>query len=66
VKYHFRLVVNVASHTYSVFVTPAGGSEQTVATNFSFRSEQSGVTSLNNWAVWAQVGSVTACGFNTH
>jgi hypothetical protein len=66
VKYHFRLVVNVASHTYSVFVTPAGGSETTVATNFSFRSEQSGVTSLNNWATWAQVGSVTACGFGTH
>jgi hypothetical protein len=66
VGYHFRLVVNVASHTYSVFVTPAGGSEQTVASNFAFRSEQSGVTSLTSRGVWASTGSLTACGFITH
>jgi poly(beta-D-mannuronate) lyase len=66
VRYHFRLVVNVASHTYSVFVTPAGGSEQTVGSNFAFRSEQSGVTSLSSWAVWASTGSLTACGFTIH
>src|SRR5262249_8011538 len=30
--YHFRLAVNVPTHTYSVFVTPAGGTEQTVGT----------------------------------
>jgi hypothetical protein len=66
VRYHFRLVVNVGSHTYSVFVTPAGGSETTVATNFSFRSEQASVSSLNSWGVWASTGSVTACGFGVH
>ena len=27
VSYHFRLVVNVTAHTYSVYVTPAGGSD---------------------------------------
>src|SRR5262245_56507158 len=37
VSYHFRLVVNVPTHTYSVYVTPAGGAEQTVGTNFAFR-----------------------------
>jgi hypothetical protein len=47
VKYHFRLVVNVPAHTYSVFVTPAGGAEQTLGTAFAFRTEQAGVTSLN-------------------
>src|SRR5713101_3504901 len=25
--FHFRLVVNVTAHTYSIFVTPPGGSE---------------------------------------
>jgi hypothetical protein len=29
VSYHFRLVVNVTAHTYSVYVTPAGGTELT-------------------------------------
>src|SRR6185436_13399917 len=37
VKYTFRLVVNVPARTYSIFVTPAGGTEQTVGTNFAFR-----------------------------
>src|SRR2546430_3395171 len=39
-SYLFRLAINVTAHTYSVFVTPAGGSEQTVGTNFAFRTEQ--------------------------
>jgi hypothetical protein len=51
VSYHFRFVVNVAAHTYSVFVTPAGGSELTVGSNFAFRTEQAGVTALDNFNV---------------
>ncbi|PYX88879.1 MAG: hypothetical protein DMG67_16315 [Acidobacteria bacterium] len=46
VKYHFRLAINVTAHTYSIFVTPAGGSEITVGSNFAFRTEQNTVTSL--------------------
>jgi len=48
VMYHFRVPINLASHTYSVFVTASGGSEQTVATNYAFRIEQAGATALNN------------------
>src|SRR6266498_4498244 len=40
VTYHFRLVVNVPAHTYSVFVRPAGGSELTVGSNFAFRDRK--------------------------
>jgi hypothetical protein len=50
-KYHFRLAVNVPAHTYSIFVTPPGGSEQTIGTGFAFRTEQNTVTSLDNWGV---------------
>jgi hypothetical protein len=49
--YHFRLVVNVPAHTYNIFVTPPGGSEQTIGSNFSFRTEQNTVTSLDNWGI---------------
>jgi hypothetical protein len=49
VSYHFRLVVNVTAHTYSVFVTPAGGSELTVGSNYAFRSTANTMTSLNDW-----------------
>lgn len=51
VKYHFRMSVNVATHTYSAFVTPPGGSEITIGSNFAFRTEQAAVTSLNTFNV---------------
>jgi hypothetical protein len=49
VSYHFRFVVNVTAHTYSVFVTPSGGSELTVGSNYAFRSTANTMTSLNDW-----------------
>jgi hypothetical protein len=62
VTYHFRMVVNVATHTYSIYVTPSGGSELTVGTNYAFRTEQAAVASLNTWNVDVNTspgGSVT-------
>ena len=47
--YHFRMVINVAAKTYSAYVTAPGGSEQTIASNYAFRTEQAGVTSINNF-----------------
>jgi hypothetical protein len=61
--YHFRLVINIPAHTYSIFVTPPGGTELTVGTNFAFRSEQSTVTSLDHFGVFAASGSSTVCNF---
>jgi hypothetical protein len=51
IKYHIRMVVNVAAKTYSVYVTPQAGSEIILANNFAFRTEQSGVGQLNNFAI---------------
>src|SRR3989442_1938844 len=62
-SYHFRLVVDVPSHTYAAYVTPAGGPEPTIGTGLAFRSEQSTATALGNWAVAAGVGSHTGCNF---
>lgn len=66
VTYHFRLTIDVSTHTYSVFVTPAGGSEQTVGTNLLFRTEQNTVTSLDHWGVIVNntsSGTLKVCGF---
>lgn len=62
-SYHFRMAVDIGTHTYSVFVTAPGGSEQTVGSGFAFRTEQSGVGQLNSWGVYSEVGSETVCGF---
>src|SRR6266576_2805636 len=59
--YHFRLDVNLASHSYTTYVTPAGGTEQPVGTAFAFRTEQSAVSALNNLGVYAAAGSATVC-----
>src|SRR5579864_1273649 len=56
--YHFRFVVSLSSHTYSLYVTPPGQSEQTVASNYAFRTEQQSVTTLNYWSVFADVNSM--------
>jgi hypothetical protein len=45
--YRMRMLVNVASRTYSVFVTPPGQPEVALAKNYAFRSQQAAVKSLN-------------------
>ncbi|NLF32850.1 MAG: hypothetical protein GX591_18430, partial [Planctomycetes bacterium] len=49
--YHVRMVVDVPYHTYSVYVTPDGGSEVALATDYAFRTEQQSVSSLDNWTL---------------
>ena len=62
--YHVRMVVNISSHTYSVFVTPPGKSEMTLATNYAFRTEQGNITSLNYWSPISDIGAETVCNAN--
>lgn len=54
--YHFRLAVDLPSHVYSVYVTPAGSSEVRLANSYAFRTEQNGVTYLDNWATVSETG----------
>jgi len=61
-NYHFRVLVNGPARTYNVYVTPEGGTQETLATDYAFRSEQSSVTSLANWAAWSDTGgSMDVC-----
>jgi hypothetical protein len=62
-SYHFRLALNVATRTYSAFVTPEGGSETVIGSNFAFRTEQAAVTSLGNWSTYDDIGTHTVCNF---
>src|SRR5205823_3651362 len=60
-SYRFRLVIDVPTHTYAAYVTPAGGSEATIGVGYAFRTEQSAVTSLGNYTVYAATGTHTVC-----
>src|SRR6266516_3245545 len=60
-SYHFRLDVDLASHSYTAYVTPTGATEQLVGSAFAFRTEQSAVSALNNLGVYAAAGSATVC-----
>jgi hypothetical protein len=55
--YHFRLLVNVSNHTYSVYVTPSGGDEQLLANNYAFRAEQVNAAALNNVGIIVDTSS---------
>lgn len=61
--YAFRLSVDPAAKRYSVWVTPPGAAERTLAANYAFRTEQAGVSSLANWALIATSGGHQVCGF---
>ena len=61
--YKFRLAVDPAAHRYSAFVTPPGAAERTIASNYAFRSEQAGTSSLDNLALQSGAGAHQVCAF---
>lgn len=60
-RHHFRLVVDVPTGRYSAYVTPAGGSEVTIATNYKVRAGSGSVTSLDDLGFRAATGAHTVC-----
>jgi hypothetical protein len=58
--YHFRVVVNLSGGTYSVYVTPPGQSEQTLATNYAF---QVSASSLDHYGAQDTAASLVVCNF---
>jgi len=58
-SYHVRMLIDVTTHTYSVYVTPEGESEIALATDYAFRTDQAGVTELNAWAMIASTDKGT-------
>jgi len=60
-QYTFQLTINPATKRYSVFVTAPGGAQVELASNYAFRSSQSRVSSLNNWATYSTGGTETVC-----
>jgi hypothetical protein len=61
--YRVRMALNVPAHSYSVYVTPPGGSEQALALNYAFRSEQAAATTLSALASITNGGILQICNF---
>jgi hypothetical protein len=61
--YHVRVQVDVAARTYSAWLKPAGGTEVAIAQGYHFRTEQQGVTGLDNWVVASDGDGLQACNF---
>jgi len=55
--YHFRLVVRVPSHNYDIYVTPDGQTEKTIGINYGFRVQQTTITQVTGWCLFAGVGT---------
>ena len=50
-EYHIRMVINVATSTYDIYVTPDGESEITLGGGYDFRTGQIGVGTLDYWSL---------------
>ena len=62
-SYRVKLVIDVASHTYTAFVRPTGARRYTrIGGTLHFRTSQQSVEALDTATVTAGVGSVSACG----
>jgi hypothetical protein len=65
-RYRFRLEVHVQPRVYSVYVTPEGGSEVQIGSNYAFRTEQAAVPSLDHRVavVAGNTGTLSVCNFS--
>ncbi|MCB9590931.1 MAG: hypothetical protein H6718_36335 [Polyangiaceae bacterium] len=65
-EFHFRMTVDLSTHTYSVWVTPSGGAETQIAANYNFRPTLNTVTELRNAAGRTQtnVQPIRICNFS--
>ena len=59
VAYSFACSINMTANTYSVSVTPAGGSSTVLATNYVFRASQPDPTELDNFGMFIVSGTAT-------
>ncbi len=62
--YQFILDVNIAAHTYNVYVM-IGGVQTVIGSNFAFRTEQAAATSLGYLGGVAAAGNDTICNMVT-
>ena len=58
--YAFEFLVNIPAQTYTVYVTPSGGTTTLVGQNYAFRTSDS---ALNNLSLYAAVGSNSVCSY---
>ena len=58
------MAVNLSTDTYSVYVTPQGGSAIALATNYAFRTEQANDTSLTDVGELGTPGSAPISNFS--
>jgi hypothetical protein len=61
--YHFRAVVSPATQTYSLYVTPQGGSEILVGSNYAFRTGNGTITAIDHWVAvsFSGYGTLDVC-----
>jgi glucose/arabinose dehydrogenase len=52
-QYHFRLNIDLGTHTYDAYYTAPNQAEAVLKTGLRFRAEHLFITQLNNWGVFA-------------
>lgn len=50
-SYHFKIVSDFANRKYTVYVTPSGGTQTTIASNYSFRTDSPNMNDLGKMSL---------------
>ena len=57
-RYGIRMEVNMQNHSYSIYVTPEGGTEIVLGSNYQFGTEQMNIDQLNNLVINTETCSI--------
>ncbi|MFM8340650.1 MAG: hypothetical protein ACKN9F_00350 [Methylomonas sp.] len=60
-SYRFRLYIDLKNHRYNAYVSSDGTNYQIIGKNLLFRTEQSYISLINNFASIASVGYDSVC-----
>ncbi len=65
-SHHFRIVVNLSTHTYSAYVSVPftdAAQEQTIGTDLKFNTAQRNASVINSWGAYSKDGTETVSNF---
>ena len=62
--YHVKLDISLDNHTYDIYVTPEGEERVMLGLDYSFRSGQSSISEINNYATYCLSCSLSVTNFS--
>lgn len=60
-QYLVKMDINITNHTYNAYITPQGGAQTQIASNYAFRTEQASVGTLSSMGFITTTSNFQVC-----